>query len=139
MVEALWILPPCCLLSLVAEGSPAGKKCISSGCLLSAGVLIDPPGRYYQAPLSVGDGISLQLRQEISLPGLSTANRLEFRKCQAWVVCVCVCVCVVGGCHKILCHHVVPTTPGPYLDSLPLSTFQSSHLVSSCIISRAYS
>jgi len=111
VVEALWILPPCCLLSLVAEGSPAGKKCVSSACLLSAGVLIDPPGRYYQAPLSVGDGISLQLRQEISLPGLSTANRLEFRKCQAWVLCVC--VCVVGGCHKTLCHHVVPTTPGP--------------------------
>ena len=30
------------------------------------------------------------------------------------IFCVCVCVCVVvGGCHKILCHHVVPTTPGP--------------------------
>ena len=94
VAEALWILPPCCLLSLAAEDSPPGKKCISSGCLLSAGVLIDPSGHYYQAPLSVGDGISIQLRQEISLLGLSTANRLEFRKCQAWVLCVCACVCV---------------------------------------------
>ena len=92
------------LLLLVSgkEGSLAGKRSTSPHCLLSAGLLIDPPGHCHQASLVFA--MVFQFKGEMNISGLSAIDRLGFGKCQTWVALFC----WVGG--RVIRHS--PHLPG---------------------------